>query len=265
MVLDSKFKLLVDHFGILDPEDWQAIRPAEISAVPSIGSSTLNHLRVMLANRGLTLLEDRTPEHWQAELGLKRGATEISQTDNAIVSEFRILIDTREQNPFTFMGIKADARQGGKPILVATERTTLGESHGDYTVPELIDYCHVERKSREDAWGTVLGWGDRREAFQRTLEYLAEIPVGLVVVEATWGDCLNNMPEHGTRTKSSNQKIFNRQVLAWGQDYGVQWHFFDDRRLAEVNTFRILERQWRKQKEAQKRAQKEASETDYEL
>jgi hypothetical protein len=73
------------------------------------------------------------------------------------------------------------------------------------------------------------------------------------------------MPEHGTRTKSSNQKIFNRQVLAWGQDYGVQWHFFDDRRLAEVNTFRILERQWRKQKEAQKRAQKEASETDYEL
>lgn len=265
MVLDSKLHAITEHFGILDPEDWSFVRPESILAIPDIGPQTVNHLRLMLANRGITLEADETPAYWQEHLGLKRGASQIAKTDSAIASQLKILIDTREQQPYSFLGFRSDASQGGRPIIVQTERRSLGNASGDYSADGLVDYAHVERKSREDAWGTVLGWGERREQFQQTLAYLSEIPAGLVIVECTWGDALKNIPARGKKSQSENRKIFFRQALAWIADYGVPWLFFDDRSLAEHATYRHLEREWRKQRQEEKRAAIEAAKNEMEL
>lgn len=265
MVLDSKLQSIRDHFGVIDPEDWTWISPAEIASLPNVGPATVNHLRLMLANRGLTLNGDGTPEYWQAELSVKRGASQISQMDGVLLSPLKIYVDTAEQQPFTFQGFKADAAQGHKPLAVQWEKKHLGPTHGDYTAEGLEDYCHVERKGMGDWHGTVLGWGDRREQFTRTLEYLAEIPLGLIVTECTLGQAIERMPENGKKSKSENQKIFFRQVMAWLADYGVPWIFCDTRRLAEQVTFRHLERTRRKLAEEQKRTQKLAAIENYEL
>jgi hypothetical protein len=265
MVLDSKLHAITEHFGILDPEDWAFVRPESILAIPDIGPQTLNHLRLMLANRGITLADDQTPAYWQEHLGLKRGASQIAKADSSVMSPVKIYIDTREQQPFSFLGFRADANQQGRPMLIQTERRSLGKFRGDYSAEGLIDYAHVERKSREDAWGTVLGWGDRREQFLETLKFLAEIPNGIIVLECTQLDALQNMPARGTRSQAANRKTFFRQTTAWLVDYGVPWIYCDDRAMAQRNTYRYLECVWRRQRQAEKRAAIEAAKNEMEL
>ncbi|HEY1192336.1 MAG TPA: hypothetical protein VGE74_32230, partial [Gemmata sp.] len=59
-----------------------------------------------------------------------------------------ILIDTREQQPYTFAGFRADKRDGGGPLVVDTE--TVGLSSGDYSLAGYADRIAVERKSLND-------------------------------------------------------------------------------------------------------------------
>jgi hypothetical protein len=254
MVLDTKFHQLREEFSIRSPSDWTLIRPEQILALDDIGEKTLNHLRLHLANEGLTLLDDQTPAYWQENLSAIRGATQIAGSQDAIVTPFTILVDKAEQHPFTFAGIIGDSHQQYRPIIVRTRSEHLGPSHGDYTLDGLQYHCHVERKSQEDAIGTVLGWGDRREQFQRTLAFLAEIPSSMIVIESGFDACLVEMSSRGKKSKEQNQKIFHRQVLAWMDDYRVPWIFCGNRRLAEITTYRWLERQWKHRRAQQKQA-----------
>jgi len=265
VVLDSKLSALRDAFGITIPEDWCTVHPSAILSVPDIGPQTLNHLRLMLANRGLTLAGDETPAYWQTHLDAVRGASQIAETDTAVVTPFTVLIDTGEQQPFSFQGLLADAKDGSRPMIVRTKRKHLGESHADYSLEGLEGWAHVERKSMADCQSTVLGWSGGRERFERTLEYLSELPCGAVVIEATIGQTIEQMPAHGSKTISQNRKSFWRTVLAWQIDYRVPFIFCDDRRLAEVTAFRILERQWRHKHAERKRASIEAAANEYEL
>ncbi len=254
MVFDKRFEELRDHFQIVNPEDWATVLPEWITAVPNVGEQTLNHLRLMLASRGLTLKGDETPQYWQTHLGLKRGATQLAGSDAAVVTPFTVLIDADEKQPFTFLGLRTDADRGNRPLVVRTARKHLGNTKGDYSVDGLEDFAHVERKSMSDAQSTVLGWGDHRERFVRTLEYLSELPASCVVVECSFGAALAGMTSRGKKSVTENQKIFHRQVLAWTNDYRVPWYFCDDRRFAEITTFRFLERQWRHEHARRKRA-----------
>jgi hypothetical protein len=265
MVLDSKLHAITEHFGVLDPEDWAFVRPESILAIPDIGPQTLNHLRLMLANRGITLADDQTPAYWQSHLGLKRGASQIAGNDSSVLSPFTVYVDTREQNPFRFLGFRADADKGGVPMMVRTESRSLGNSCGDYSATGLIDYAHIERKSREDAWGTVLGWGERREQFQKTLKFLSEIPNGLIVLECSEDDALRNIPSWGKRSQAGNRKIFFRQTTKWLAEYGVPWAYCDNRSKAEHKTYRYLECVWRMKRQAEKRAAIEAAKNEMEL
>jgi hypothetical protein len=255
MVLDSRIAAIREHFGIKKPEDWKAIAPDEIVSIENIGPQTLNHLRLHLANRGLTLKDDETPIHWQTNLDALRGTSQISDTDKAIVCPFTILVDADEKHPFTFTGIRADAKQNNRPMAIRTTAKHLGNSHGDYSVEGLEGWVHIERKAESDVQGTVLGWGDRRERFVRTLEYLAELPSSAVIVECSFAQAIATCRDTPNKSSKENQKIFFRQTLAWMDDFRVPWIFCDDRRMAEVTTFRWLERQWRKQAAERKRAE----------
>jgi len=151
-----------------------------------------------------------------------------------------------EKQPFTFTGLIADADRNHRPLEIQTIVRALGTSCGDYSISGLEDQVAIERKSIEDAHGTILGWGERRERFERELSTLAGLPCSAVVVECTFNDLVELAPEHGVKSASENAKTLFRQVLAWQQDYRVPWVFCRGRRMAEIATYRILERYWRK-------------------
>lgn len=178
---------------------------------------------------------------------------------------FTVLVDTAETMPFEFTGLHADAVKLDRPLIVRTKWQCLGRHPhglGDYAIEGFEGRCHVERKSMEDAQGTVLGWDSesdrqkgnlgRRQRFECELANLAKIEAAMVVVEATIGECLRTMPEWGKKDKTLNAKIFFRSVLAYQQDYRVPWMFCDGRRVAEQATYRFLERFWRHHKNEMK-------------
>lgn len=215
--------------------------------------------------------------------------------EEPVKSPLVVLIDSAESQPFTFQGLRADAKQGSRPLIVSTRHECLGRhphSLGDYTAEGLVGIAHVERKSREDCQGTVLGWETpserakelkrameaqanesqahepvagktatgRRDRFEKELSNLAKIAYGVVIVEASFGECLATMPQWGKKSRETNAKIFARSVSAYMQDYKVPWMFCDSRRQAEVMTFRFLERAHRKMKEGQRVTSQQAKE-----
>lgn len=178
---------------------------------------------------------------------------------------FTILIDTAESQPFTFQGLYGDANIKNRPLIVPTEYSALGRypnSIGDYSIEGFTDRIGVERKSMEDAWGTVLGWETsyqtqrdlpgRRQRFEKELENLQKLEASMVVIEASLDDCLRMIPEWGVKPAKVNAKIFLRSVIAYMQDFRVSWIFCDNRRLAEVTTYRFLERFFHKDGEKEK-------------
>lgn len=192
--------------------------------------------------------------------------------ENTIQCPFRIIIDTAEGHPYTFQGIKADAAKKNRVYIVETERRCLGRfpfSYADYSILGGEGRCHIERKSMDDAIGTILGFGpgERRERFESELENLAGIEAGLVVVECSFMELIANAPgydaidcarRYGKKSVSHNAKSLSRSVLAFMDEYKVPWLFCDDRRMAEIHAFRWLERWWRKQREKEKAEEKAA-------
>jgi DNA excision repair protein ERCC-4 len=154
-----------------------------------------------------------------------------------LTTPFAILIDQREKLPFGFDGLTADYRDNYRPLWVPTQGVTL--DCGDYSVHGLVGRVAVERKSLTDLFSTI---GQGRDRFERELERLQRLEYAAVVVEADWHTVLANPPPHTTLSP----KIVFRSIVAWQQRYcRVHWWLMPNRRLAEVTTFRILERFWR--------------------
>lgn len=149
-----------------------------------------------------------------------------------------VVIDTREQLPFSFEGLTCDAVDGGGPLTIPTCRGTLAS--GDYSLLGFESFVAVERKSLADLYSTL---GQGRERFERELERLAAMDFAAVVIEATWPEIVADPPPH---TELPPKTVF-RSILAWSVRYPrVHWFPAGPRRLAEVTTFRLLER-WLKE------------------
>ena len=181
---------------------------------------------------------------------------------------FLILIDTAEQQPFPFTGIRADAAAAHAVFAVRTKRMCLGrypDSLGDYSLEGGFGRCHVERKSMADAQSTILGWGidsefgcSRRERFERELLNLSQVECGCVVVECSFAEMVAKAPEYGKKTAQENAVTLHRSVVAYQQDFSVPWFFCDSRRMAEITAFRWLYRWWKKQDEERRKREREA-------
>lgn len=180
-------------------------------------------------------------------------------SEEFVTCPFTVLIDTAEGQPFTFQGLRADADKGGLPLYVPTRYSSLGRAPhglGDYSILGLFGRVAVERKSKEDAWGTILGWETdhqrdrnipgRRQRFEKELENLSAIECGVVIVEASLDACLADMPEWGAKPRVENQKIFYRSIISFYQRFRVHWIWLPSRRDAEVTAFRWMERYWKK-------------------
>lgn len=174
-----------------------------------------------------------------------------------------IIIDTAEGQPYRFTGIRCN--KTGNELSVPLLHKSLGRhplSLGDYSIDCGLGQCHVERKSIQDAHSTFLGWQradeptGRRDRFTQELANLSEIPSGLVVVECSFDDLIRNAPETPKRTAKQNAKTLARTILSWQQDFKVRWLFCDGRRMAEVMTFRFLERFAKKFDEAARKEER---------
>ena len=185
---------------------------------------------------------------------------------DAVLTEFAVVIDTREQLPWTFGGLWSDssARGGRRPIVVDQRVATLQQ--GDYSLVGHESQVAIERKSLADLFGTL---GQGRERFERELARLAELDRAAIVIEASLGQifpapCLEcsgtgfGWDESpcatcgGTGKRSAvphsrlNPKTVFRSYLAWSIEYPtISWHWADSRRVAEVLAFRWLAR-WHK-------------------
>lgn len=154
-----------------------------------------------------------------------------------LVVPFVVKIDTREQRPWYFLHLRADADKRRVPLAVQLVRGTL--ACGDYSIDGLEHVVAVERKSKEDLFGTL---GQGRARFARCLERLNELPHAYVVAECDLGEVFTSPPRHS----DLKPKTVFRSVIAWQVRYPrVHWWFCPGRAFAEACTFRVLERVWK--------------------
>ena len=134
-----------------------------------------------------------------------------------------ILIDTREQRPFTFEHERYDVQiQPGTLIT------------GDYSLRGLEDKVAVERKSLPDL---VQCLGRERERFERELQRGAALDAFAVVVEGSWSDLAN-----GNFRSQLNPHAACQSVLAFMSRYRVPFLFAGSRAAAEYVTWGFLRR-----------------------
>jgi DNA excision repair protein ERCC-4 len=145
-----------------------------------------------------------------------------------------ILIDNREQQPYAFVGYRADQRQGGGPLVVGTKTVCLPS--GDYSLEGYADRVAVERKSLNDLFHTL---SQGRDRFERELARLDAMQFAAVMVEADWTTIFTAPPQFS----HLEPKTVFRSVLAWCQRFPrVHWYTVPDRAFGEAATLRVLER-----------------------
>ena len=132
----------------------------------------------------------------------------------------KILIDTREQNPYTFSGI-----EGAEPM-----RGTL--ETGDYSLPGLTDRVAVERKALDDAISCL---GRDRERFFRELDRLRGFESAALVIEATW-----EMVASGWYRSRLDPGAAAQSLISIQQEYRLPIFFAMDRRTGEHYVFHFL-------------------------
>ncbi len=161
----------------------------------------------------------------------------MSVFQRPVLCGFTVVIDTREQQPYDFRGIKSDYKTKYADLIVPTARKALGS--GDYSIAGLENRVAIERKSKKDLYGTL---GSGRERFVKELERLNQYDFAAVVVECPWtaGGILKP-PKHSKMPP----KTVVHSIFAWQVRYRIHWLCVADRDLAEIATFRLLEKFWR--------------------
>jgi len=240
MVLDTKIATVRDALELRTLEDWTGVSPKRILAIDGVGPATLDLIRLYLAGRGIALLDDGTPQYWFQHLSQARIGATMADGETGVPSQFAIVIDGREREPYRFVGLTTKNNQGeAAPLLPNLEFGRLDT--GDYSVRGLEHLVAVERKSLADLYSTL---GGDRDRFEREHERLAAMKTACVVVEADWDTIINHPPE---RSQLNPQSVLGT-FTSWYQRYGVAWIAMPHRRAAECFTYRYLEMFHRKER-----------------
>lgn len=131
----------------------------------------------------------------------------------------RIIIDSREQKPFSFQGYECAIEKGSLPT-------------GDYSLAGFTDRIAIERKELSDLL-QCLSW--ERERFTREMERARGLSFFAVVIEASWQD----MAQGNYRSKMKPQAAC-QSVMALMARYAIPFFFAGNRRTAEYITFSLL-------------------------
>lgn len=148
----------------------------------------------------------------------------------------KILIDTREQAPFTFHGYQVDPETAALPV-------------GDYSLPGFQDRVSIERKSLDDLIGCLMN--SNRERFERELARGCHYDLFAVVVETNLSDVSQGRYRSDMRPHSALQSLITFQVR-----YRVPFMFCGNRAGAEYMTYSLLAKYLREIGERHKQATK---------
>ncbi len=141
------------------------------------------------------------------------------------MTEFKIVIDTREQRPYTFQNIKPEP----------PETVMQGLTTGDYSLAGLEDQICVERKSMVDLFGSV---GKGRARFEREVERMSKFDYAALVIESDLSSIFVNPP---ARSKMNPKAVF-RTIISWSVKYNVcVWPMWN-REVAERVTYLVLKK-----------------------
>lgn len=175
---------------------------------------------------------------------------------------WRVICDTAEQTPWTFANITPRGRN--RVAHIETVRRCLGRhprSYGDYSLESAdgswnaIGLCAVERKSCEDFQSTILEFAETKHRGGGECRFASELAnlqtvnrnngSALLVVEASLEHVLASIRQRGVRERQTLASTILGAVESIIQDYQIIPLFAGSRRLAELVTFRFLERFWK--------------------
>ena len=136
----------------------------------------------------------------------------------------QIARDTREQEPFLFLGY---------PVTIVDD--TL--SAGDYSIPGFTDLVTVERKSLSDLVGCLT---TERKRFTRELERLRGYDSAAIVVEAAFSEL-----EAGRYRSRLDPANAVQSIVSMMQAYRMPFFFAENRPKAERFIFDFLRHYYR--------------------
>jgi DNA excision repair protein ERCC-4 len=132
----------------------------------------------------------------------------------------KIVVDTREQRPYLFPHFVSKALKAG-----------------DYSLEGFESRVAVERKSKEDAYGSL---GSGRQRFEAEWLRLSKLDYGGIVIESGLPDFLREPPAYSLM----NPRAALCTLVAWSIKYGVPVWFAGDRRHAKALVLRLLTYWW---------------------
>lgn len=166
------------------------------------------------------------------------------------VCPFTVLIDNREQLPYTFDSLPPKAAWRGE-IEVPTERCYLVT--GDYTISGLEDRFALERKSLSDLYATI---GQHRERFEAEIQRLQDYQFAAVIIEATLREVWNPATTRPDWISRLKPRAVEATIVSWSIRYPrVHWWTVGGRREGEVRAFEAMEQFWSITRREAKRAQ----------
>jgi ERCC4-type nuclease len=156
------------------------------------------------------------------------------------IKEFNVpwtmIIDNREQEPWTFEDIVIGTGKERRQIILPTMRGTLRT--GDYSIRGYEKSIAIERKSKADLFGTI---GSSRDRFVRELSRLNMMDWAAVIIECEWFDAMKNPPERSQMHVSA----IDGSINAWMQRFPrVHWLWRPGRYVSSKVCFKVLHRFW---------------------
>jgi len=140
------------------------------------------------------------------------------------------VVDTREQKPYWF------ALSQFKTALIA----------GDYTTLKLLNKVHIERKSPEDWYGTIIGGHAR---FRREILRARDHHIKLImVIESSRKAFVNKEFPRGDQRKIKTETL-DRICATIEARYKLEFHWCADRDKAKKKVFNLLKKHEKESKE----------------
>ena len=168
---------------------------------------------------------------------------QIDEEPQPVVCPFSVLIDTREQTPYHFLGLECPTTR--QPLVVRTITDRALET-GDYSIVGLSDKITIERKSLSDWHGSI---GGDREREERKAARMAGFEFAAYVIESDWQGIRDNWP----KSAQISPLVSSGTIASWSMRYGIHFFLMPSRRDAEIWTFRLLSKFWGMKQEESKR------------
>lgn len=132
-----------------------------------------------------------------------------------------IIIDSREQMPYSFSGYPCKTKKAGLKT-------------GDYSIEGYESVICIERKSKEDLYSSL---GKGRSRFEKEFRRMKDYQYKALVIESSLKDTLTAP----ARSQMNPNSVY-ASLLSWSIRYNVCIFFADSRTLAENLIYQIFDK-----------------------